>query len=79
LAGRDPYLGSFVPDFLQLIASEHIADLKSRVWARIAYALVEAADVSYSSKGLLIQLPGIRQGFEFYATNLATHQLMIRK
>jgi hypothetical protein len=77
LAGRDPYLGSFVPDFLPMIACEHIADLKSRVWARIAYALV-AADVSYSSKGLLIQLPGIRQDFEFYATNLAAHQLMIR-
>jgi hypothetical protein len=79
LAGRDPFLGSFVPEFLELIASEHVVDLKSRVGARLAYALVEAANVPYSRKGFIIQLSGIRQGFELYATNLATHQFMIRK
>jgi hypothetical protein len=36
--------------------------------------LVEPANVSYSSKGFLIQLSGVRQGFEFCAVNLATHQ-----
>jgi len=35
--------------------------------------------VSYSSEGFLIQLSGIRQGFEFCSINLATHQFMIRK
>jgi hypothetical protein len=41
--------------------------------------LVEPANVSYSGKGLLIQLSGVRQGFEFCANYFATHQFNIRK
>jgi hypothetical protein len=73
------FVGGFVPQFLQFISSENIADLEIGIGARLAYALVESANVPYSSKGFLIQLSGLRQGFEFHAVNLAAHQFMIRK
>jgi hypothetical protein len=79
LADRGALISGFVPEFLQLISSENIADLEIRIRARLAYTLVEPANVAYSSKGFLIQLSGIRQSFEFSAVNLAAHQFMIRK
>jgi len=77
LADRGALISGFV--HLQLISSENIADLEIRIRARLAYTLVEPANVAYSSKGFLIQLSGIRQSFEFSAVNLAAHQFMIRK
>jgi hypothetical protein len=74
LANCDPFVGGFVPEFLELISGENIADLEIGIRARLAYTLVEPANVSYSSKGFLIRLSGVRQGFEFCAVNLATHQ-----
>jgi hypothetical protein len=74
-----PLVASFVPDFLQLIAGEHIADLEIGIGAGLAQALVEPANVTYSREGFLIQLSGIRQRFESCSFNLATHQFMIRK
>jgi hypothetical protein len=78
-ADRGALISGFVPEFLQLMSSENIADLEIRIRARLAYTLVEPANVAYSSKGFLIQLSGIRQSFEFSAVNLAAHQFMIRK
>jgi hypothetical protein len=74
LADADSFVSGFVPEFLWLISGENIADLEIGIRARLAYTLVELANVSYSSKGLLIQLSGVRQGFEFCVVNLATHQ-----
>jgi hypothetical protein len=79
LADCSPFLAGFVPDFLQFLFGENVTDLEIGVRARRAYALIEPADMRYSSKSFLTQFSGVRPAFESYASNFATHQFRIRK
>lgn len=73
MTDAESFVGGLVREFLWLISGENIADHGIGIMARLAYTLVEPANVSYSSKGFLIQRSGVRQGFEFCAVNLATY------
>jgi hypothetical protein len=79
LADCSPFLGGFVPEFLQFLSGENVTDLEIAVRARLAYALIEPANMSYSSKSFLTQSSGVRPRFEACASNFATHQFRIRK
>jgi hypothetical protein len=78
-ADCSPCVGGFVPEFLQFLSGENVTDLEIGVRARLAYALIEPANMSYSNKSFLTQFSGVRPRFESCASNFATHQFRIRK
>ena len=51
--------------FRSRICVADIADLEIGIRARLAYTLAEPANVSYSSKGFLIQLPAFAKASSF--------------
>ncbi|MGA7667377.1 MAG: hypothetical protein WBW13_21450 [Pseudolabrys sp.] len=50
---------------MQHISRENITDLEIGIRGRRPYTLIEPANVSYSSKGFLVQPTGVRYSFEF--------------
>jgi hypothetical protein len=42
-ADCSPFVGGFVPEFLQFLSGENVSDLEIGVRARLAYALIEPA------------------------------------